>query len=256
MLYGTYAAFRLIDVLSSERRASEGSFEARPWAALAYREVGNSVFTVGGRELSAGDGTVLYIPAGVSFSRRSREERLVILHLEVYGDAEEAAEVLRVPDPSAAGELFRALLSLWEEKAEGYEHRAAAMLHHFLAGLSSAGRRSLSSRAEALIGRGVEYLSEHYRDPAISTREIAAHCSVSEEYFRRLYKEAFGLSPHRAIVEKRIRYAMELLRSTDLSVEEIAYRSGFSDCKYFSTLFRKEMRLSPSAYRRATSADV
>ena len=256
MLYGAYTAFRIIDVLSSARRGSEGSFEARPWAALAYREVGDSVFTVEGRELIAGNGTVLYIPAGVSFSRRSQEERLVILHLDVYIDTEEIAEVRKVPDPSAAGDLFRALFSLWEEKAEGYEHRAAAMLHHFLAGLSAAGRRSLSSRAEALIGRGVEYLSEHYTDPDISVSDIAAYCSVSEEYFRRLYKEAYGLSPHRAIVEKRLHRAAVLLRETDLRTKQIAYQSGFSDPKYFSTLFLREMKLSPSAYRRAMRGDV
>ncbi|MBR2906533.1 MAG: helix-turn-helix domain-containing protein [Clostridia bacterium] len=255
MLHGTYTAFRIIDVLSSERRASEGSFEARPWAALAYREVGDSVFTVGGRELIAGSGTVLYIPAGVAFSRRSTEERLVILHLEVYGGGTEPA-VLVCPDSASAREQLCAILSIWEEKAEGYEHRAAAMLHHFLAGLAGAHRQSLPRRAEVLIGRGVEYLSLHYREPGISVREIAAHCSVSEEYFRRLYKAAFGISPHRAIVEKRLDHACLLLRTTDLPVVEVALESGFSDVKYFSTFFHKEMKLSPSAYRRAYEADA
>ena len=83
MLHGTYTAFRIIDVLSSERRASGGSFEARPWAALAFRAAGSAVFLVEGKELTASEGSLLYIPAGVSFSRRSTEERLVILHLEV-----------------------------------------------------------------------------------------------------------------------------------------------------------------------------
>lgn len=256
MLHGTYTAFRIIDVLSSERRASGGSFEARPWAALAFRAAGSAVFLVEGKELTASEGSLLYIPAGVAFSRRSREERLVILHLEVYGDAEETAEVLKVPDPSAAGSFFRALLSLWEEKAEGYEHRAAAMLHLFLAGLAGAHRQSLPRRAEVLIGQGVEYLSLHYREPGISVREIAAYCSVSEEYFRRLYKAAFGISPHRAIVEKRLDHACLLLRTTDLTVVEVALESGFSDVKYFSTFFHKEMKLSPSAYRRAYEADA
>lgn len=256
MLYGAYNAFRIIDILSSERGADEIRVDARPWAALAFREKGSSVFTVEGRAYYAGEGSLLYVPKGVAFSRRSTEERLIILHLDVYAEGGDEVEVTVCQDPIAARELFHALLSLWEEKAEGYEHYATGMLHHFFAALAGAERRSLSRRAEALIARGVEYLSAHYSDPEINVSDIAAYCSISEEYFRRLYKKAFGISPHRAIVEKRIHQAARLLRTTDLAVTEVAERSGFSDSKYFSTLFLREMKLSPSAYRRATQADV
>ncbi len=46
-------------------------------------------------------------------------------------------------------------------------------------------------------------------------------------------------------------------RNTDrLQPVEVALESGFSDVKYFSTFFHKEMKLSPSAYRRAYEADA
>ena len=51
-------------------------------------------------------------------------------------------------------------------------------------------------------------------------------------------------------MEKRIAYAKRLLTQTDASVKEIAVSVGYVDQLYFSRIFKKKERVSPSVYRK------
>ncbi|MBE7066829.1 MAG: helix-turn-helix domain-containing protein [Ruminococcaceae bacterium] len=82
----------------------------------------------------------------------------------------------------------------------------------------------------------------------------SAMLHMSEEYFRKLYKEAYGISPHNAIIDKRIKKACRLLQSGFFSVNEVAEKVGFTNSKYFSTLFHKAMNMSPIAYKKLFSS--
>ena len=71
---------------------------------------------------------------------------------------------------------------------------------------------------------------------------------MSEGYFRKLFKEEFGISPQKYIIELRIQNAVALISKGYYSLKEIAYMSGYNDYKYFSVEFKKSMGVSPSEY--------
>ena len=56
-------------------------------------------------------------------------------------------------------------------------------------------------------------------------------------------------TPHAEIIRIRMERAGRLLRETDLSLAEIADRAGFADANYLSVAFKKQMGVSPRAYR-------
>src|SRR5687768_5593508 len=56
---------------------------------------------------------------------------------------------------------------------------------------------------------------------------LAQVSHVSQAHFARCFKHAFGLSPHRYLLTRRIERACALLRDTDLSVTEIAFQTGW-----------------------------
>ena len=71
---------------------------------------------------------------------------------------------------------------------------------------------------------------------------------MSEVYFRKLFKEEFGISPQKYIIDLRLQNAAGLISTGYYSLKEVAYMSGYTDYKYFSVEFKKNMGVSPSEY--------
>lgn len=93
------------------------------------------------------------------------------------------------------------------------------------------------------------WLNRHYADP-ISVAEMAARCGVSERSFQRRFKQAAGVSAQQYVQNLRLDAARELLRNSNLSVEEISQHCGYSDSSYFCRQFRRRLGSSPAAYRK------
>ena len=92
------------------------------------------------------------------------------------------------------------------------------------------------------------YIRFHY-DRDISIYALANSLNISTEYFSRLFKSETGITPQNMIIKYRIKKACSLLKSTTLSIAEIANCVGIHDQRYFSRLFRSKMGCSPSEYR-------
>ena len=89
-------------------------------------------------------------------------------------------------------------------------------------------------------------------------RRLARVGGVSEAHFARSFKQVFGVPPHRYLLTRRIERATALLRDTDLSITEIAFRTGWESLGTFGRVFRDVTGESPSAIRvrgRATAHD-
>ena len=84
----------------------------------------------------------------------------------------------------------------------------------------------------------------------VDFQACAAECGVTMIHFRRIFKEYAGVSPQQFLLRARLNKAAELLRSTRLSIKEIAYLSGWEDEYYFSRQFRQKFQISPQRYRR------
>ena len=83
----------------------------------------------------------------------------------------------------------------------------------------------------------------------IKLSDIAQKFSFSQEHIIRIFKKNYGITPHRYILESKIRLAMIMLKTTDMRIDEIAEKLNFSDSHHFSTQFKKLMGYKPSLYR-------
>ncbi len=77
---------------------------------------------------------------------------------------------------------------------------------------------------------------------------IAAEMGLSRSAFYKKVKGQTGFAPVDLIKEFRLSHAVELLQTTNLSIAEIAFRSGFADSSYFGKCFRKRYGQSPREY--------
>ncbi|MGN0179972.1 MAG: AraC family transcriptional regulator [Monoglobaceae bacterium] len=92
------------------------------------------------------------------------------------------------------------------------------------------------------------YIRFHY-DSDISIHDLANTLNLSTEYFSRLFKSETGITPQKMIIKYRMEKACTLLKSTSLSIAEIAHCVGIHDQRYFSKLFRLNKNCTPSEYR-------
>ncbi len=79
--------------------------------------------------------------------------------------------------------------------------------------------------------------------------DIAAAMQISVSYFRRLYKQHFGVPFHTDLIHLRMTHAMELLRQTDMNIKMIAAQCGYTSTFHFMTAFKKETGLTATDYR-------
>ena len=96
----------------------------------------------------------------------------------------------------------------------------------------------------------IEYIDAHYYEN-ISVDFIASRFYISTSYFSHLFKKRAKKSLVEYLNETRIRHAKAILENETLSVGEIALKVGFSDINYFSRIFKREVGMTPTEFRRA-----
>ena len=102
---------------------------------------------------------------------------------------------------------------------------------------------------DALTEKIVQFINENMSNPDLKIDDIAVAMSMSRSVLYGKIKNAVGMKPIDFVRHIRIMRATELLCNTDETISSIAYSLGFSDPKYFSKVFKKEMGIIPSEYR-------
>ena len=90
------------------------------------------------------------------------------------------------------------------------------------------------------------------KDPSadLSLARVAEYASFSPIHFHSCFKRSTGKTLREFVEEERLSRAIELLVSTDMTLSEIAYASGFSSQAYFSAVFKKRKGIPPREYVR------
>ncbi|KQY37029.1 AraC family transcriptional regulator [Rhizobium sp. Root491] len=84
----------------------------------------------------------------------------------------------------------------------------------------------------------------------ISILDVAKACNLSRGYFIHAFRETTGMTPYRWLQNERISRACELLRTSKLSLSEVATACGFTDQSHFTRAFASALGTSPGAWRR------
>ena len=94
----------------------------------------------------------------------------------------------------------------------------------------------------------LDYLNQHYSEP-VTLRDISRTMGYTQSYLSTLFARRLGLPFSRYLQNLRIAAACDLLSNTQQSVEEIALACGYSDLKFFRSLFRDRLKVTPSEFR-------
>ena len=98
----------------------------------------------------------------------------------------------------------------------------------------------------------VRYFHENY-NKQICIEEYAAKQHMSVSWFIRNFKEYTDVTPTQYLLSLRISNAQTLLETTNYNVTEISEIVGYNNPLYFSRLFKKQVGMSPSDFRKHLS---
>jgi len=102
--------------------------------------------------------------------------------------------------------------------------------------------------ADKPILQAQEWIEQHYGE-AVIIKELAARVHMSQSTFLRRFKAAAGVTPLAYLQEVRIAAARQALEQGDDSIERIGLRVGYEDAGFFRSVFRRQVGMTPSAYR-------
>lgn len=114
-------------------------------------------------------------------------------------------------------------------------------------------KQNSKERHDALVDQIEAYVQEHYGDLNLSMNDISDHVNMSAAYLGRLFKQVTGITFIEYLTKFRLKEACNLLTSTNMTVNDISDRVGFTNCSYFYIIFKKNMECTPNQYRRQNS---
>lgn len=95
-----------------------------------------------------------------------------------------------------------------------------------------------------------EWLREHHQE-AVNLSRLASMAGLGVRNFNRRFRRAVGMTAGDYLQNQRLHTARELLRTSNLSINEVAAQSGYQDSSYFCARFKKVMGQTPLAYRKS-----
>lgn len=249
--------FYCIGVCDAEMRENSHLRSENPPMCSVERIVSGSLFCrIGTCGYLAEAGDVIVFPPEVSFEFMTGPEgfcRKVSLVLEgpmlreaVRRYGLEAPGVIPGMDPLEMDRLigaFRENIRYSGTENHRRNGRLTMELFQFLC------YREENRKIPPALVRLVRDFEQHPEHP-FSLPEMAERCGCSVNHLLRLFQRAYGCTPHRKLIECRMKRAAGLLFRPELSIKEIAALSGCSDALNFSTGFRRFFGVSPKEYRK------
>lgn len=173
-----------------------------------------------------------------------------------------------VSDQRTVFKGFHALIPHWrqavnEADGENLDLMTEGLLLYSLAQLCRKPKANapVAKRPVDIIVRIKQYAEEHFREPALSLREIAALYGYNHKYISQKFIRTMSIGFNDYLQDLRICYAAKQIEDGMQNVAEVAKISGFTDPFYFSRLFKEKHGISPKQYvmklhgrRRGSSA--
>ncbi len=237
-------AFDFLDVFYLNQQNVKNYNTGRQIDALSFRISTDCVLKTNDSKQVMSDNSVIFVPANLDYTRTASRDELIVMHLKVYNYSSRKIEVIAPSKAEKIKALFEEVLKKWQTTKNKFV--CSALVYEIFGEIH--GEKSPAPAYNQKISRSVDYINEHFADADVSITETAKRSFMTDVYFRKLFKESFGISPKKYIDSLRIKRATELIASGYYSLGEIALLSGFSDYKYFSVAFKKATGVSPSKY--------
>ncbi|WP_342577541.1 helix-turn-helix domain-containing protein [Psychrobacillus sp. FSL K6-2843] len=106
------------------------------------------------------------------------------------------------------------------------------------------------------VNAAIDFIDYSYTDPKLNLEVLASFIGISQSYLSMLFSQTKEMTFKQYLNQKRLTHAKQLLQETNLTIHEIASKTGFNDANYFSKLFKGKYGESPLLYRQHATLSI
>lgn len=234
--------------------------EAIDQYVLIYCVDGSGWYVLKGQRYEVKRNQYFILPAGTPHEYGATEgERWTIYwvhfrgeHASVYAEGAQKPQEVKAAmnsNISNRNNIFEEILSTLHF-GDGIEdlRYASSLLHYYLASLRYLRQYRNTVRYDGVVNAAIHYMKENV-ERHLTLQDVLDYVGYSSTRFSALFKKETGSSPLAYFNRLKIEYACQMLKTTDMHINQICYKVGIEDSLYFSRMFSKAMGMSPSEYR-------
>ncbi|MBQ9427979.1 MAG: helix-turn-helix transcriptional regulator [Clostridia bacterium] len=225
-----------------------------------YVVFGKAVYHFGEYALSVNEGDLVFLARDCPYELEVLSEKCGVVYANFLFDLPEGillkSEAVVPPGRKNVEYAIRRIITAWRIQTPTMNADCLSLLYAVYSDfLKTNTAEYLHFQKHRRMAKAKEYIDAHITSPELSVKAIADVFKMSESHFRYSFKSMHNLSPAQYIQQQRICLAKALLRDTDDSMTRIAESLGYSSIYYFSDAFKKEIKCSPSEYRKRVQTD-
>ena len=147
--------------------------------------------------------------------------------------------------------LFKQMIQELQLCRVNYEDLLNMNLRHIFLMINRFLKEGTELDSDALdeVERATHYFNENYNQN-ICIKDYAADRYMSDCWFNRTFKKVTKVTPMQYIIQLRMINALNLLEHTNYNITQVANAVGYDDAYYFSRLFKKNVGVAPTEYRK------
>ncbi len=224
---------------------------APPLYELIFFISGKGKTYFNGVEITDCENSIRYLPKldkGYEY-RVEKEENGICIDIYFDTDTSMPSVGIGLTDMAELKNNFLKIYNLWSAKKEGYYAKCMSVFYEIIAALQKQNTMYLPSSQAKKLDLAHEYMIENFKNKEFDYGALCACTGMSYSYFKELFIARYGMPPVKYLTHLRLEYAKELLITGRYSVSEIAEQCGFENVYYFSSVFKKNIGVSPKNYK-------
>ncbi len=240
------SGIKVLDVHSEKHQAQRVA--KRDFYSLSYRYAGRIKIEANGSSYTSGAGSVTFTPKGEDYCTEVCEDtHMAVIHFTLAREIETSG-VCVIDDEGGRLKPYFNRLAATFKSADTCDFEAMALFYQLLSELSRIEEAGRAIPSIAVLAK--EEIERSFANASLSISSIASGLSVSDSYLRRVFRDAYGMSPLAYLTHVRIRYAKNMLESEFFSIDQIGALCGFQSVGYFIQCFRSKTGETPGNYRK------
>ena len=221
--------------------------KSREHWAIVLKFEGETVYMNNGKKIVSNACNMVILPKGCNYEWVCTDEGIYsIVEFDTDFTCNEIF-TFKISDNSKIQKKFRELAYIRSAQKPNFQMESIKSTYEILLLLLNSSSVYSPSPKVKKIQPALDYIANYYYKE-INNDYLSSLAGISTVYFRKLFKESFGISPISYIHKMRITKAQEMLCSDYGKISDIARNVGYNDIYHFSKMFKLHAGVSPSAY--------